>query len=255
MSGIVLKFRLDAAQQSLDASVRLPDEPLRPVELLPIIFSLTDAVVSIWESQATANGEKISCRAGCGACCRQLVPISELEALHLAQVVAAMPPERRDRVVERFRDARRRAAPALEALHSFTDDATLAEFGKAAYSYFALRIPCPFLEDESCSIHPDRPSICREYLVTSHPEHCARLDPVQVERVPVPVKVSETLIYFRDGRGTPQPKALPLIEALEWAANHRGDPQPLIPAVELFQNFLTEFVGKDAVRNEIKKNL
>jgi Fe-S-cluster containining protein len=34
-------------------------------------------------------------------------------------------------------------------------------------------MPCPFLEDESCSIHPDRPLVCREYLVTSPAELCA----------------------------------------------------------------------------------
>ena len=35
--------------------------------------------------------------------------------------------------------------------------------------YFQLGIPCPFLEEESCSIYHDRPITCREYLVTSPP--------------------------------------------------------------------------------------
>lgn len=243
-----LKFRIDAAERSLEANVHLPDGSLRPVELLPIVFSMTNAVVSLSESQAIEEGGTISCRAGCGACCRQLVPVSELEALHLAQVVAAMPPDRRDRVVQRFRDACERAAPALESLDKLQDEAGVAELAKISDDYFGLGIPCPFLEDESCSIHPDRPSVCREYLVTSDPIHCARLDPLEVKRIPVPVKVSETLIYFRDGRGTPQPTAMPLVSVLDWAAKHGDDPQPSIPAVELFQNFLKEFAGKDSVK-------
>lgn len=243
-----LKFRIDAAERSLEASVHLPEEPLRPVELLPIVFSLTNAVVSLSESQAVEEGGTISCRAGCGACCRQLVPVSELEALHLAQVVAAMPQERREQVTARFRDACERAAATLEPLNDVKDEAGVAELGKVADRYFALGIPCPFLEEESCGIHPNRPAVCREYLVISDPLHCARLDPVQIKRIPVPVKVSETLIYFRDGRGTPEPTAMPLIRALDWAEEHGNDPQPSLPSVELFQNFIKEFVGKDSVK-------
>lgn len=246
MPAVDFKFRLDAADRSIEASVHLPDEPLRPVEILPVVLSLTDAVVAMSESRTTGNGEAISCRAGCGACCRQLVPVSELEALHLAQLVAAMPRERRDRVVERFREACERAAPVLEGFHTATGDAVLAEMGEAASPYFALGIPCPFLEQESCGIHPHRPSICREYLVTSHPEHCARLDTVRVKRVPVPVTVSSTLIYFSDGRGTAEPSVMPLIESLDWAAKHRDEPQPLILAVELFQSFLQQFLSQPA---------
>jgi hypothetical protein len=33
--------------------------------------------------------------------------------------------------------------------------------------YFLQGVACPFLEAESCGIHPDRPLACREYLVTS----------------------------------------------------------------------------------------
>ncbi len=44
---------------------------------------------------------------------------------------------------------------------------------RSARRYFHLGIACPFLEDESCSIHADRPISCREYLVTSPAVNCA----------------------------------------------------------------------------------
>ncbi|MEZ5279133.1 MAG: hypothetical protein R2770_01565 [Acidimicrobiales bacterium] len=34
-------------------------------------------------------------------------------------------------------------------------------------------VACPLLDDGVCSIRPDRPLACREYLVTSDPKHCA----------------------------------------------------------------------------------
>ena len=53
-------------------------------------------------------------------------------------------------------------------------------------AYFALGIACPFLEEESCSIHADRPLVCREYLVTSPAELCAGSAQEGVTPVPVP---------------------------------------------------------------------
>ena len=74
-------------------------------------------------------------------------------------------------------------------------------------AYFALGIPCPFLEEESCSIHPDRPLVCREYLVTSPAELCA--GPTQEGVTPVPVpKVSLAARGLQDEREEWFPLAL-----------------------------------------------
>ncbi len=54
---------------------------------------------------------------------------------------------------------------------------------KLAIDYLYERIPCPFLEEERCSIYSIRPLICREYMVTSPPEHC--FDPATLKAVPV----------------------------------------------------------------------
>ena len=67
-----------------------------------------------------------------------------------------------------------------------------------ALSYFRLGIPCPFLEEESCSIHPDRPLSCREYLVTSAPIHCAEQAPDKVQGVRLDAMVS--LVLRQDRR-------------------------------------------------------
>jgi len=211
--------------------------------LLPVLLSLTDAITSMSESWAAENGKKISCRAGCGACCRQLVPVSELEAMHLAHVVESMPADRREQVIQRFQQARERAAPSLRNFHAAIGGEVVEEIGKAADPYFALSIPCPFLEEESCSIHPDRPSVCREYLVTSSPDNCARIDGVGVKRVPVPATVSSALFRFNPGSETGEPKFMPLIESLHWAAAHKNDREPLIPAGELFRAFIRQISG------------
>src|SRR5579862_7857953 len=240
---VEVKFRLAAPDRSIEATIRLPREHVRPRDLVPVILDVADAVAVMSESRVVEVGEVISCREGCGACCRQLIPVSEPEALHLASLVDAMPEPRRSQVVERFHNARRQSAEVLDAVHSASGEAMGVEMTKAGEPYFRLGIPCPFLEQESCGIHSQRPSICREYLVTSPPEHCASLDPDRIKRVPLPVTVSSALMYFGDGRGTEDARVRPLIEALDWAAELSGQPEPRLPAPEMFRNFLRQFTG------------
>ena len=62
--------------------------------LLPFAQQLTNELATASIRHAEGQGKKISCQAGCGACCRQLVAISLVEARDLARVVAEMPPVR-----------------------------------------------------------------------------------------------------------------------------------------------------------------
>src|SRR5260370_26127230 len=102
-----------------------------------------------------------------------------------------MPPERRDAL-----------SGCFAAAEAAIEDAGLKERGERSdrelsVAYFAARIPCPFLEDESCSIHPERPLVCREYLVTSPAELCAGERQEGVTPVAVP-KVSMAALGLQD---------------------------------------------------------
>lgn len=110
--------------------------------------------------------------------------------------------------------------------------------------YFALGVPCPFLEDESCSIHPERPLTCREYLVTSPAEHCAKPTPVAVEGVHLPGSLWMAFARLCD----PSPEAepigwVPLVLAPEWAASHREGP-PLRPAPDVLRELIARFTRR-----------
>ena len=94
-----------------------------------------------------------------------------------------------------------------------------------ALDYLYQRVACPFLEDESCSIHPIRPLICREYLVTSAPEHC--FDPAKLKAAPVPLPFHLSRVLNRigaqlenDSRGW-----IPLLFLFAWmkAGAHPGE--------------------------------
>jgi Fe-S-cluster containining protein len=175
--------------------------PVPAAEVVPALQGLVNAVV-----EAAEMGKAISCRKGCGACCRQLVPVSRTEGERLLQIVEAMPAERRQTLKARFAATEKAIDAAGLAERKGRSDRDLST------AYFALRVPCPFLEEESCSIHPERPLVCREYLVTSPAELCA--GPAQEGVTPVAVpKVSMAARGLQDDKD----EWFPLAMLMAWA--------------------------------------
>jgi len=236
----VVKFSLTVGDREIEASARVPAGPVRVVDILPVLHSLASAVVAVGAEQARDEGKLISCRAGCwAACCRHIVPISEMDARYLAALVEAMPEARRAQVAGRFRAtvARLEELGLIAKLREISRY-TPAERLEIAVDYFYAGIACPFLEDESCSVYPARPMVCREYLVTNPPENCASPTATNIEMVPLPAKPSLALYRFTNGIGEDKWRYLPLVLALEWAAEHAGDEQPELPGPEILMNFL-----------------
>ena len=240
------KLRLKVGDGELLAKVSVPTAPIRPADLLPVLQSLDDALVEAAIEAVRREGKMVSCRAGCGACCRQLVPISPTEARYLAELVAGLPQDRRSRVVERFRQASaaleaRRLVDRLRAASHLTD---VDEKGRLARDYFRAQVACPFLEEESCSIHPDRPLSCREYLVTSPAARCQEPEASGIEKVPLYAKPTQVLFCFGDGEGGGEVCWLPLVLLADWAAAHGRDAQPRLPGDRMFQSFLERLGGQ-----------
>src|SRR5215211_7890474 len=171
-------LRLTMGDLRIAHPITVPNAAVPAAEIVPALQGLVNAVV-----EAAERDKAISCRKGCGACCRQLVPVSRTEGERLLQVMDAMPAERRELLKTRFAAAE----AAIEA--AGLKDRQGRSDRELSTAYFALGVPCPFLEEESCSIHPERPLVCREYLVTSPAELCAGPKQEGVTPVAVP-KVS-----------------------------------------------------------------
>jgi Fe-S-cluster containining protein len=194
-------LRLSVGDLRIVHPITVPSGPVLAADVVPALQGLVNAVVAAAEA-----GKAISCRKGCGACCRQLVPISRTEGERLLSTVAALPAGRRAALEARFTAAEAALAAADLKERKGRPDRELST------AYFALGIPCPFLEEESCSIHPDRPLVCREYLVTSPADLCA--GPAQEGVTPVPVpKVSLAARGLQDERE----EWFPLALLMDWA--------------------------------------
>jgi Fe-S-cluster containining protein len=228
--------------QSLQMQLTVPVGPATPKQLLRLLRGLTDAVVDSAQERSTAQGKPISCRKGCGACCRQLVPIAPAEAHRLCQVVASMPEPRRSGVLERF-DAATAKLAVSGMLDRLRAPASMGETSRRelGIDYFRHGVACPFLENESCSIYAERPLACREYLVTSAPEHCAHPAPDNIECLPIAVRVSRGLRTLEAQQQPQRAPWVPLIIALDWAMTD-VEPPPVASGSALVES-LFELLG------------
>ena len=184
-------------------AVEVPSGLAEPADLVPALHQLSDQI-------ANSSDPSIACGPGCGACCRQLVPVTSPEIGFLQQLVQEMPASRRQSI-------ERVSVAAAEALTTggFGSPDELCAKDKAkrrhlAIKWFGLGIPCPFLVDESCSIHESRPLACREYLVTNPPQACSTPGRGSIERLFPPVSIWSRVARWPTG----EPRWLPLAAAL-----------------------------------------
>jgi Fe-S-cluster containining protein len=229
------KIELALGDDRLRLSVTVDNGPTSPRALLPLALALSDVTQKHDVSTSTKKGNPVSCKQGCAACCRQLVPLAEPEARQIAFLVNQLPEPRQSQIRQRFADAKTKLEAA--GLYDNLSDRQPWPDGsryRDAEAYFNQQIACPFLENESCSIHSDRPLSCREHLVTSPAEHCQK--PFGDEVKPLPLTLSSPFRGYARGAaglGTESPVPwVPLTLALNWAeANPEPAPSSSGPAV------------------------
>lgn len=235
-------FTLRLGQNEYKCDMRLPNGPVKVAELLPVMNAVAELVVDNAVDEAVAEGRTITCKAGCGACCRQPVPISVHEAEMLLRLVGGMEWERRVKVEARFADAIRRMQEsglieAMRGIGKLTDENERREL---ALQYFALGVPCPFLEDESCSIYEHRPMRCREYLVTSPAENCAKPTPESVKMVQLKGAPAQALYRLGSGEKEVEPEFVVMTLLPEWKGSAG---EATVPAPQILQTFLISLGG------------
>jgi Fe-S-cluster containining protein len=248
----VARFALRLEDANIEVEAKLPEGQAPPAVLLPVLRNLSNTLSELTVQRAGRAGKSFSCHEGCGACCRQAVPITAVEARAIADWLSAQPEERQAVLRARFQQAAAKLeesgiAGELRTAVSKKDRDAIHNLG---LRYFALGIPCPFLEQERCTIHEIRPLRCREYLVVSPPAYCAQPGIGEIDKIEPPVMLSQILARW-DVNGDPQPRELILLALLdEWLAQHPADQDQVhrTPA-ELLEEFIHAFARDASARS------
>ncbi len=213
-----VRFSLGTGEFKMNASAQVPAGKTTPTQLLPVLRQLTDSIMSGVAEMFEAAGTPISCRMGCAACCRQPVPVNLFEAEALAAWMRSLPVERQQELLARFSVAvqRLRESGLLAQMGSTYWTQTAEESERFMLEYKRAGIDCPFLENESCGIHPIRPLICREYVVISPPEFCGPPVKEKVKRIDIPIRSSDALFRMGSRIERNQRGWIPLVFLAEW---------------------------------------
>jgi len=230
--------------EPVEMTLTIPKSPVHPKVMLPVFQEMTNSFVAHAARQSESEGKAVTCKEGCWACCRHLIPVSELEARYLADLVEAMPEPRRTELIRRFQRTLEllEETGLLEPLRDRSNQAkqSLHDLGMA---FFEHNIHCPFLEDHRCSIHAQRPLACREHLVTSPPQNCDQPTAQSIQKLPIPASVFGALITISRTAATKETPFVPLVLALEWAAQH-ADVTPHRTGPEILKQLVQNVSGK-----------
>ncbi len=214
------------------------------MDLVPTALEFTDILVKRANAREKRKGRSVSCKAGCGTCCYQMVPLSPPEAIWIAELVDYLEKTEWKGISRKFGEIEQvliNHGMVEELLNpDYSDDVAL----DVAKRYFWLKIPCPFLKDNSCGIYPYRPVACREYNVTSPSEYCADPYSNDVVKVPMPLPLSAPLARLTAKMTGARPMLVPLTLALSWYSKNRELTQKRWPGTQLLQRFLSEIGGK-----------
>jgi Fe-S-cluster containining protein len=212
------RLKLAIGTSAIDVPVSVPADPVGAGEVLPTIHKLQNELVSAAEQGAARQARAISCKAGCGACCRQPVPLADIEAYALLALIDRLPAARQAVIRQRFADARQRVEESglADALRRMGEDGEDGPTLRAvANEYFRLGIPCPFLEEESCSIYAERPVPCRAYLVTSPAAFCTDVSSRDIKILPV-LALSPAVQSLTSDPASPRRRWVVMTMLFEW---------------------------------------
>src|ERR1035438_4418852 len=90
MDQVSVRVGMKVWDDEVEMELTLPAAPTRLESLLLFFQRVADSLVGLAAERAGAEGRVVSCRKGCGACCRQIVPISEVEARRIGRLVGEL---------------------------------------------------------------------------------------------------------------------------------------------------------------------
>jgi Fe-S-cluster containining protein len=235
----LMAVNLTDPEGTVRGKVQVDTGPMRLAELVPTAFELTNVLTGRANKREEKAGRTISCAKGCAACCRQMVPVSPPEAFFLMDLIESLQPEQQAEVIQRFGlvvSELERHNLVDELLDpQVTDDSRL----EIARKYWGLQMPCPFLVNEACSIHPSRPVACREFNVTTPAEWCSEPYDHEVAKVPMPFPLSLPLARLTAQLTESKPTLIPLTLVPRWTADHAELGQQTWPGLDLFKRFIS----------------
>ena len=96
------EIALNTPAGHLNTAVDVPTGFVPVTAIVPMMRRLGEEAQGLELARSIEAGKTVSCRKGCAACCRMMVPLSPPEAFALRDYVRSLPVERQQRIAERL---------------------------------------------------------------------------------------------------------------------------------------------------------
>lgn len=178
-------------------------------DIVPLARQIADGISEATIQTLQLEGDGVSCRKGCNACCNYLVPLSVPEVLRMGEELSALPEDSKDIVSRRFEDAIRcivkSVLPSIPPqTTTLPNGATVSPLGVIGQWYWRLNIGCPIFINGACELYDQRPVACRQHLASSSSDLCKGFQPGRGRVVPMPTNICYALaLLASELEGTP----------------------------------------------------
>jgi len=237
----IIGLELDILDEPVNFRIGVAQRHARLADIVPAARVLSTKLTLAVLDKLRKQEKFVPCRKGCSACCNYLIPLSAPEVFRMREEVLAMPENRRVVVFQSCLDAAKKIlddTPEGFDPYSSTTANTPTQVSQLGRWYAALKLPCPFLSDGLCTIYEQRPTACREHIVTGSALLCETEHTDESQLVRMPVSVLEALGQLAsDLEGTPiEAVMLPL--ASPWAQENLQRHKRTWPAVMMVERFI-----------------
>jgi len=247
----IIGLEFDIFGEPVHFRIGVAHKQARLADIAPMARKLSTKLAPAVLNQLGKEEKFVPCCKGCSACCNYLVPLSVPEVFRMKQEVLAVPANRGRAVLQSCLDAPKRVldnSSQSSDLYPSTEILGPTRVSQLGRWYAGLKLSCPFLSDGLCTIYEQRPTACREHIVTGSPSLCEAEWTDESQVVQMPVSILEALGQLASKLEATSVEAVMLPLALPWAQENLPRHERTWPAVMMVEQFI-EIVKTMAVEN------
>lgn len=223
-------------------------------DIVPLARTICSKINDVVIKNVQNNGEQIPCYKGCSACCKRcLVPLSVPEAFRLIDEIYQAPAGKRHLIWRNCIIAARhllKQKSTKKFINQLSESAPNkpASLNHISDWYSSLKLSCPFLLQDICTIYEQRPLVCREHFIIGSAKGC-KDEGFFAEVLDMPIRMSNTLGQLASELEGTNEEAVILPLALLWCEDHIKRAEMTWPCetmVKRFVEIIEAMAGKNA---------
>ncbi|HUS73102.1 MAG TPA: YkgJ family cysteine cluster protein [Sedimentisphaerales bacterium] len=249
----VIGLELDILGKELNFHIDVGKGQARLADIVPLARTICTEITNVVVENIHGDGGHIPCCEGCAACCGPyLVPLSVPEVLRLKDEISAAQEHQRQSMfraclLSAQRILSQEPPKSLMSQTAESSKVSSAELDLVSSWYASLKLTCPFLYNNVCTIYEQRPLACREHFVKGSADACEG-ECSTAEVVEMPVQLPNALAQLAGELEGTSVEAVILPLALVWCEQNPERAERTWPAVMMVKRFF-EIVKAMASKN------